>query len=465
MLTVFFERDIEKPLYEQLYDYIKSSIENEELKANEKLPSKRKLAAHLKVSVMTIESAYNQLMAEGYITSKPKSGFYVLPYIRLKSVPIKNQISLIRRPETEKYLYDFKTNQIDEENFPYEKWAKLEKEILLYDYKNIVNQSDYLGNSSLREGISEILFEYRGIEASPNSIVIGSGSEHLISLLVLLLGRDNIYGVEEPGHLKNYRLYKDYGAKAITVGLDDYGLDLSQTKNCNVIHVTPSHQFPLGIVTPIARRTELLNWAYNKENRYIIEDDYDSEFRFSGNPIPALKGMDIHNRVIYMNSFSKSIAPSLRISFMVLPDQLMNRYHKQYAYFSCSVPTITQMVLAQFIKQKEYERHLNRMRNIYKNKRDIILDMLKKSAFGNVIEIIGEEAGLHFLIHIESKKSLTNLVDRAKKHSVRVYGIDEYYLNSRNNNHDKIIVLGYAHLKIKDFEDIIQRLEKAWVNI
>lgn len=465
MLTVFFDRNLEKPLYEQLYDYIKSSIEHEELKANEKLPSKRKLAAHLKVSVMTIETAYNQLMAEGYITSKPKSGFYVLPYIRLKSIPIKNQISLIRKPEAKTYQYDFKTNQIDEDNFPYEKWGKLEKDILLYDYKAVVNQSDYLGNRSLREGISEILYEYRGIEASPNSIVVGSGSEHLISLLVLLLGRDNVYGVEEPGHLKNYRLYKDYGANAITVGLDDYGLDLSKAKHCNIIHVTPSHQFPLGIVTPIARRIELLNWAYNQDNRYIIEDDYDSEFRFSGNPIPALKGMDIHNRVIYMNSFSKSISPSLRVSFMVLPDKLMNRYHKQYAYFSCSVPTITQMVLAQFIKQKAYERHLNRMRNIYKNKRDILLDMLKKAAFGYAMDIIGEEAGLHFLIKMNCKTSLSDLIKLAKQNSVRVYSIDEYCLNPRNNSDDRIIVLGYAHLKTNDFKDIIQRLEKAWINI
>jgi GntR family transcriptional regulator/MocR family aminotransferase len=466
MLTVFFDRESQTPLYEQLYEYIKTAIEKDELKANEKLPSKRKLAIHLKASVITIESAYNQLMAEGYIKSKPKSGFFVLPYVRLTSIPKRKKASLIKRDiGKDEYLYDFKTNQVDEESFPYDKWAKIEREVALYDYQKNINQTDYQGTGYLRERISEILFEYRGIEASPDSIVIGSGSEHLISLLVLLLGRDNVYGVEEPGYLKNYRLYNDYGATAKTVGLDDFGLDLTKVNDCNIIHVTPSHQFPLGIVTPIARRIELLNWAYKKDDRYIIEDDYDSEFRFSGNPIPALKSLDVHDRVIYMNSFSKSIAPTLRVSFMVLPDRLTNLYHKYYSYFTCSVPVITQLVIGQFIKAKEYERHLNRMKNIYKQKRDILLSCLKTTVFSDKLEIIGEEAGLHFLIKIDTIASITDLVEFAKEQSVRVYGIDEYCLNDYCNSDKKIIIFGYSHLKENDFIEAIKHLEIAWRNI
>jgi len=466
MLTVFFDRDSQTPLYEQLYEYVKIAIEKEELVANEKLPSKRKLAAHLKVSVITIESAYNQLMAEGYIKSKPKSGFFVLPYVRLTNIPKRKKAFLVQRDDLQdEYLYDFKTNQVDEESFPYDKWAKIEREVTLYSYKNNINKTDFQGMRLLRENISETLFEYRGIEANPDSIVIGSGSEHLISLLVLLLGRDNVYGVEEPGYLKNYRLYNDYGAKAKTVELDEFGLDLSKANDCNIIHVTPSHQFPLGIVTPIGRRIELLNWAYKKDNRYIIEDDYDSEFRFSGNPIPALKGLDIHDRVIYMNSFSKSIASTLRVSFMVLPDRLSNLYQKHYSYFTCSVPVITQLVLAEFIKQGDYERHLNRMKNIYKNKRDILLECLKNTVFSDKLEIVGEEAGLHFLVKIDTKVQITDLVEAAKKQSVRVYGIDEYCLNKTLKNDKKTIIFGYSHLKEIDFIEAIKRLVIAWSNI
>lgn len=465
MLTVFFDRERKTPLYEQLYSYIKTAIEKDELKANEKLPSKRKLSMHLKVSVITIETAYNQLMAEGYIISKPKSGFYVLPFVRLTNIPLKHKLSLVTKNiEKENYLFDFKTNQVDEQSFPYEKWAKIEREVALYTYPANINKTDYQGISFLRKRISEILFEYRGIEANPDSIVIGSGSEQLISLLVLLLGRDNIFGVEEPGYMKNYRLYHDYGAKAKTVPLDDYGLDLHKASDCNIIHVTPSHQFPLGIVTPIARRMELLNWAYKKESRYIIEDDYDSEFRFSGNPIPALKSLDIHDRVIYMNSFSKSIAPSLRVSFMVLPDRLINLYHKHYSYFTCSVPVMTQLVLGEFIKQKEYERHLNRMKNIYKTKRDTLVYCLKNTVFSDKIEIVGEEAGLHFLVKINTQTKVSDLVSLAKAQSVRVYSVDEYRINRSEKSEKKTIIFGYSHLQQNDFLEATKRLVKAWEN-
>ncbi|MDC7242897.1 MAG: PLP-dependent aminotransferase family protein [Sphaerochaetaceae bacterium] len=465
MLTIFFDRESTVPLYEQLYTYIRNAIEKEELKANEKLPSKRKLAVHLKISVITVETAYNQLIAEGYIISKPKVGFFVLPYVKLASFKTNGKISLIKTPKKNKYEIDFQTNQIDDLNFPYDKWAKIYREVLLDKYPKMINQTDFQGAFRLRKCISSILFEYRGIETNPNQIVIGSGSEYLISLLVMLLGRDKTFGVEEPGYLKNYNLYEHYGAFARTVGLDDFGIDLSKAGNCDVLHVTPSHQFPLGIVTPIARRMELLNWVYQNKTRYIIEDDYDSEFRFSGNPIPALKSLDVHDRVIYLNSFSKSLSPSLRISFMVLPEHLMNIYSKQYSYFTCSVPLVTQLVLEEFISSKNYERHLNKMRNIYKNKRDLLLTKIKNSQISDFVEIIGEEAGLHFLLRVNKSVSVKELIEAAKQESVRVYGIDEYYIGNHYIESEKLVILGYSHLEKPDFTKAISKLEKAWLKL
>lgn len=466
MLTVFFDDDAKTPLYEQLYTHIKKAIEQSELKANEKLPSKRKLAAHLKVSVMTVETAYNQLVAEGYIKSVPKSGFYVLPYIRLiKSRKPKSHETERQKKATSAYAIDFRTNMVDSQSFPYVQMARIERDVMQDDYPKVINTTDYLGLYALREQIADLLYEYRGVEADPQSIVIGSGSEHLISLLVLLLGRDRIYGVEEPGYLKNYHLYRDYGAKSKTIPLDEQGIDLSKAGSADILHVTPSHQFPTGIVTTISRRIELLNWAAQGTERYIIEDDYDSEFRFSGIPIPAMKSLDKLDKVIYMNSFSKSLSPSFRVSFMVLPQKLMRIYHASYAYFTCSVPVITQLVLARFVSSKDYERHLNRMKNIYKTKRDQLIDLLKKSSYSDKIRIIGEESGLHFLIDITSVMPISAWIDAAKREGVRVYGVGEYTLKKEDVSGQKRILLGYSHLDAKEIQEACDRLEKAWSDL
>ncbi len=462
MLTIFFDYTSSIPLYEQLYNFIRKAIEDEELIANEKLPSKRKLAQHLKISVITIENAYNQLIAEGYIKSIPKSGYYVLPYIRLKTLDNQKNKKAIRKIAKPKYKVDFRTNQVDSNSFPYERLAKIEKDVMLDRYPKYINDSDYMGVFSLRAKIAEILFEYRGIETSPESIVIGSGSEHLISLLILLLGRNKIFGVEEPGYLKNYQLYLDYGAKAKTIKLDEYGVNTKDLSNIDIIHVTPSHQFPTGIVIPISRRMELLNWSSLKTNKYIIEDDYDSEFRFSGMPIPAMKSLDTFDKVIYMNSFSKSLSPSFRVSFMVLPDKLLEEYHNSYSYFTCSVPVITQLVLEKFIEDKEYEKHLNRMKNLYKNKRDYLINKLKNSRINEYIKILGEESGLHFLLKVNTDKKIEDFIESAKLEGVRVYGINEYYLETDTNISEKTIVLGYSHLSEDDFDLAVNLLEKAW---
>ncbi|OQX93282.1 MAG: hypothetical protein B6I17_03375 [Tenericutes bacterium 4572_104] len=463
MITIFFDSKSKIPKYEQLYRHIKQAIEQNELKADEKLPSKRKLAQHLKLSVVTVETAYNQLIAEGYIKSIPKSGFYVLPYVMLNPISKKQyELSKPLRKLKSSYRVDFKTNKVDVINFPYEKLAKIEREVMLDSYPNMINTSDYLGLYSLRENISKVLFEYRGIETNPESIVIGSGSEHLISLIVLLLGRENIFGVEEPGYLKNYHLYHDYGAKAKTISLDDQGIDIKDIGNANVVHVTPSHQFPSGKVTTISRRMELLNWAMGKKDRYIIEDDYDSEFRFSGIPIPAMKSLDKLDQVIYMNSFSKSLSPSFRVSFMVLPDKLMKKYHESYPYFTCSVPVQTQLVLKEFIEKKEYEKHLNRMKIIYRNKRDLLIDLLQSSRFNEHIEIIGEESGLHFLLKLKTNNRVNVFIESAKKRGIRLYGIHEYCLEKSSDINEKMLVLGYSHLKVRDMKFAIKELEIAW---
>jgi GntR family transcriptional regulator/MocR family aminotransferase len=466
MLTFFLEKRSRTALYEQLYTQIKKAIENNLLHINEKLPSKRKLANHLKISQTTVETAYMQLLAEGYIKSVPKVGFFVATNIDLPN-KIKKKEIVIQMYKEKTYLYDFKTNQIDANNFPYEKFARIEREIMLDKFKDNVNRGDIFGNFDFRKKISEILFSYRGINASYEQIVIGSGSEHLISLIVLLLGRDKVYAVEDPSYVKNYYLYQAYGVKVKPIGLDEEGISIDrlQKESVDVIHTTPSHQFPKGIVTSINRRMELLRYVKSKNDRYIIEDDYDSEFRFFGNPIPAMQGLDNEGKVIYMNSFSKTLAPSFRISFMVLPDKLARLYREKFSFFSCSVPTIDQLVLERFISIGEYDKHLNRMKTNYKSKRDTLISLLENSKYSDKIKIYGEESGLHFLVDIKTEITEFDLVEKAKKEGVRVYGLYEYSLEKCVNQPIKTIVFGYSNMSKIEMEEACMRLEIAWKNI
>lgn len=467
MLTFFLDKQSELSLYEQLYMQIKLAIEEGKLKKNEKLPSKRKLANHLKISQTTIESAYAQLLAEGYILAKPKVGFFVtLDLDSLYKNTKEPSISLNTKKEVE-YKIDFKTNQIDSLNFPYEKFARIERDIVLDKLKNNINRGDIFGVYEFRQRISEILFAYRGIKALPEQIIVGSGSEHLILLLVLLLGRDKVYAVEDPSYIKNFQLYNAYGVKVKPLSLDEEGIDIDllKTEKCDIVHTTPSHQFPKGIVTPVKRRLELLRWASEKESRYIIEDDYDSEFRFSGNPIPAMKGMDKFDKVIYMNSFSKSLAPSFRISFMVLPEKLINDYREKLSFFSSSVPTSNQLILERFIASGEFEKHLNRMKNNYKQKRDYLISLINNSFLKDKLKVYGEEAGLHFLVNVMTDMSEEYLVEKAKEQGIRVYGLSEYYIKKNDNLAQKTIVFGYSNLDFKKLEIGVKLLETAWKNI
>lgn len=461
MITFYYDESKQTPMYEQLYQYLKEAIEKKELKPNEKLPSKRRLASHLQLSETTIETAYLQLLAEGYIRSQPRVGYFVLDHL---SFPKRRKdIENIETRNEASYHYDFKTNQVDASAFPYRQFGKLSRDVILDQLENSLNQTQHFGLYALREKIADILFAYRGIEALPEQIVIGSGSEHMISLLVLLLGRDKHIVTEDPTYKKNVTLYQEYGAHISVSPIDESGIVLDKVRKlkADVIHIAPSHQFPSGIITPISRRIAILNWASESEERYIVEDDYDSEFRFSGNPIPALKVLDEYDKVIYMNSFSKSISPGLRVSFMVLPRKLVKRYYDLFSYFSCSVPVTTQLILKSFIESGQFEKHLNRMKILYKSKRDLLVQELRK-AFGDKIIIKGDDAGLHFLGTFICERTEKEMIELAKLKQIRVYGLSEFHTNNASNEKFPTFVFGYSHLSINSLQKVVILLKKAW---
>jgi len=280
--------------------------------------------------------------------------------------------------------------------------------------------------------------------------------------LIHILPQHTLYGLENPGYERLNQIFSRLNAEHLPLELDAEGLaiDALQKSSVDVALITPSHQFPTGRIMPVSRRIELLNWAKEKGERYIIEDDYDSEFKYGGRPIPALQGLDGGEKVVYLGAFSKSLAPGIRTSYMVLPPNLLRIYNSLMKHLACPVATLNQKVLTRFISEGHFERHLNKMRNLYKRKREILVRELKK--LGKRYEIIGAEAGLHLVIRIKDELTERELITRAEKNDVRVYGLSSYYYGGHDSEKHPRILLGFASMKEEEIVEAVKRLEKAW---
>lgn len=363
-------------MYLYLYESIKNDIINQTLKANEKLPSKRTFAKNLNVSIITVENAYNQLLLEGFIYAIEKKGYYV-SQLNFPDKP-KQNTTIINETNEEHYLIDLKTNSVGE-HFPYSTYSKLTRQVLSNQDGSLLTRPPQIGCIQLRQAISKHLYDFNGMNVPPNQIIIGAGSEYLYNLLIQLLGHDVIYALEDPGHQSISKVYDINHINYQYIPLDKHGIQLKslQQSSAQIVHISPAHHFPTGITMPIQRRLDLLKWA-NEHQGYIIEDDYDSEFRLRGKPLSPLYQIDQHDRVIYMNTFSKTLSPSFRMSYMILPQSLMQLFHQKLGFYACSVSSFEQIVVAEFINQGYFEKHINRMRHYYKLLRDDLLDALKK---------------------------------------------------------------------------------------
>lgn len=463
MLTFNLDPNDKIPLYEQLYFHIRNELETGGIKFGEKLPSKRELASHLKVSIVTIETAYSQLAAEGYITSKPGSGFFA-ESVQYRTQPEIGSVYTPKKSCDKKYKFNFKTNMVDTGLFPFSTWAKLSREILSEQSPDLLSSCDSRGIYELRLEIADYLKSFRGIEVHPDQVVIGAGSEYLTGLIIQLLGRNLVYGIENPGYTKIFKIFSSNCSKILPVPMDELGADCNFIKSsqADTIHITPSHHFPLGTSMPVNRRTEILNWANSSPNRYIIEDDYDSEFRFSGRPVPAMKSLDSRDRVIYINTFTKSLAPSMRISYMILPPKLLERFINELGFYACTVPVFEQLTLSKFMGRGHFERHIRRMKKLYRQRRDTLTDAIYSCRLKDCIHLKGLDSGLHVLMEIDNGMTEKQLVDSAAEEDVKVYGLSEYYSFGDKRIPASSIVAGYSGLDEKEIIDGIERLEKAW---
>lgn len=459
MLTYTLDKDSEISLYERLYGYIKEDIISGRLKSGDKLPSKRTLAENLKVSIITVESAYAQLIAEGYIYSEEKKGYFVSGMEELPETvkPVKKK-SFERVPQ--KYFIDFSTNNISSDVFPFTVWTRILRSVINDEGTKLLEPLRYNGVYEFREAVASYLYRFRGIAVSPGQIIIGAGTEYLYNLIIQLLGRDKIYAFEDPGHTKIARIYKvnDVACRHIPVTREGLSTEELKSSGADVVHVSPSHHFPTGAVMPITKRRELLKWASEGE-RYIIEDDYDTEFRFVGRPIQSLVSIGENSKVIYMNTFSKSLAPSIRISYMVLPENLLSRYEKELGFYSCAVSGFEQFTLAKFISSGYFEQHINRTKTLYRKKRDAVINAFLSAPFADKITIEEENAGLHFLVRIDTEMSDDALIEAAKSKGILITCMSKF-LSRPNPSYEHIIVVNYSGIDVDKLPEAVSRLSE-----
>ena len=461
-LTITLDVKSTIPLYEQIYEYIKTDIKNGKISCGEKLPSTRALAKYLEISRSTVELAYEQLLAEGYVEAEACRGFFVTQIEELYQwETAKETVAQKIIKEENVYKYDFSPRGVDLQSFPYSVWRKLSKEILSNDKSDLFQLGDSQGEYELRETICRYLYQARGVNCESEQIVIGAGNEYLLMLLSTVLGKNRKIAFENPTYRQAYRLFENLSYDTCVVEMDRKGMcvDKLRKSGAEIAYVMPSHQYPLGIVMPIKRRMELLGWAAEEEERYIIEDDYDSEFRYKGKPIPALQGFDREDKVIYIGTFSRSIAPSIRISYLVLPKNLLKVYNEKSRFLSSTVSRVDQLIIQQFIERGYYERHLNKMRALYKNRHDIMVNELKPLL--KYCSISGENAGVHLLLTFIEGKEEKILTQKAKEQGIKVYGLSTYDIKKKEKE-QAVILLGYANMSEEKIIQAIHALTNAW---
>lgn len=442
------------PLYEQLYRALKADILSGVLPGGGKLPSGRALSEHLGVSRVTVETAYAQLLAEGYVTSRERAGYFV-EAVTPAAPPL---------PEPEPAVPDAPEPSAAQtppaRQFPFSVWARLMRGVLLDRRGDLLQSVPDAGLWALREAVAGELYRQRGVRVSPEQVYIGAGAEYFYNLLIQFLGREKIFALEEPGHRKIARVYQANGVQMRLIRMDGDGVlpALVGQSGADVLHISPSHHYPTGTVMPITRRQALMRWLTEGPERYLIEDDYDSEFRFTGLPIPTMQSMDQSGRVIYMNTFSRTIAPALRISYMILPKALLARWRETMGFYSCTVPSFEQMTLTRFLAEGYFEKHLNRMKKHYRAVRGTLLKTLAQPPCAGCFRVHDAGAGLHFVLEAPGAPEPERLRALLRQAGLHAALLADFYAGAPEPEAARCIVLDYADAEPEALQGALRRL-------
>ncbi len=460
-ITPLLDKQGRNPLYSQLYIYIKEQIESGSISEGAKLPSIRKLSQYLKISKNTVEAAYQQLLAEGYLESKRRNGLIVLPLEEVSLTCSPVQFSPLESLKEKKYRYDFCYGDIELNRFPMSIWKRCLSDSLNKDPYQILGYGHPQGDQELRIEIAKYLFQSRGVSCNPNQILICSGTQHSISMLLQLLSLGGqIVAMEDPGYNGVRTVFKNHGCKITPISIEYDGLNIEelQSKNVNAVYVTPSHQFPLGMVLSIQKRIKLLQWA-TQNDAIIIEDDYDSEFRYFGQPIPSLKAMDSGERVVYLGTFSKSFLPAARLSYMVLPSTMIEKLDKVFSLYNQPASPIIQQAMFLFMNRGHFSGHIRKMRRLYQAKHKTLISAIHLY-MGDRVNIIGSKSGLHILLDIKQREC-SQLIELATQSGVKVYSPKIHWIE-----HEKcpssFVLLGFGGMSEEEIEEGIRLLSNAW---
>lgn len=453
MQTYTLDRSGASPLYEQLYRALKADILSGALSGGSRLPSGRALAEHLGLSRVTVETAYAQLLAEGYLTSRPRAGYFV-EQLTPQELPPRVSEPEAQPPEPE--TAQSRSAQL----FPFSVWARLMRGVLLDRRQELLRPAPDAGLPALRQAVAAELYRQRGVHVSPEQVYIGAGAEYFYNLLIQFFGHGRVYALENPGHRKIARVYQANQVAVRPIGMDADGVipELLERSGAEVLHISPSHHYPTGTVTPITRRQALMRWLTAQPGRYLIEDDYDSEFRFSGLPIPTIQSMDRSGRVIYMNTFSRTISPSLRISYMILPRTLLPQWQAAMGFYSCTVPSFEQMTLTRFLAEGYFEKHLSRMKKHYRAVRAQLFSVLHTPQAVRQCAVHDTDAGLHLVLELKNAPEPEALRALLRQSGLPDALLSDFFLDAPSPQAQKSIVLGYADAEPAQLEAALTAL-------
>ena len=453
MQTYTLDRSGASPLYEQLYRALKADILSGALPGGSRLPSGRALAEHLGLSRVTVETAYAQLLAEGYLTSRPRAGYFV-EQLTPQELPPRVSEPEAQPPEPEP------AQNRSAQLFPFSVWARLMRGVLLDRRQELLRPAPDAGLPALRQAVAAELYRQRGVHVSPEQVYIGAGAEYFYNLLIQFFGHGRVYALENPGHRKIARVYQANQVAVRPIGMDADGVipELLEQSGAEVLHISPSHHYPTGTVTPITRRQALMRWLTAQPGRYLIEDDYDSEFRFSGLPIPTIQSMDRSGRVIYMNTFSRTISPSLRISYMILPRTLLPQWQAAMGFYSCTVPSFEQMTLTRFLAEGYFEKHLSRMKKHYRAVRAQLFSVLHTPQAVRQCAVHDTDAGLHLVLELKNAPEPEALRALLRQSGLPDALLSDFFLDAPSPQAQKSIVLGYADAEPAQLEAALTAL-------
>ena len=451
IISPVFDKESNKPLYIQLYEYIKTEITSGLLKPDSKLPSIRDASSTLNLSKTTVENAYSQLVAEGYIDNFPKRGYFVCDLSEYNFDIEKIHKNTVEEHDEIIYLND----GVDKESFDISNWKRIYNKVISHEKTNIYNSCSIQGEDFLREEIANFVNTMRGGHTEAKQVIVGAGVQYLLGILIGIIREDySTVAVEKPGFNKAEFIFEDYGFNIKHIEITDSGFPISQLRksDAEVIYISPSHQYPLGTIMPVNKRMELLDWAY-KKNGLIIEDDYDSLIRYGGMPIPSLQGLDKNDCVVYLGSFSEMLLPSLRISFMVIPKKLLPKYNKIKTRHTQSTSKIDQIVLANFMKEGYMVKHLRKIKRIYKKKNSLLISSFK-NIFNNKVEVISSDSGLHIVCQARTEKNERKIIKDAQNLRILINII-------KNNNNNLMFSLNYSGIDLNEIQEFTKLLGKV----